>query len=100
MKLTLPRRRFLTAAIAGTTLLVGTSVTGPATTRGGNIEYLNLDPQLCDEKRCPIGNVTTSYYFDRDHLSVQGALRLMPSVQAALGKDRVPATSPTIMTKP
>ena len=71
-----------------------------ALTRGGNIEYLNLDPQLCDEKRCPIGNVTTSYYFDRDHLSVQGALRLMPSVQAALGKDRVPATSPTIMTKP
>lgn len=53
------------------------------------VEYLNLDPVLCNASRCPLGTPERAYYFDRDHLSALGALRLAPALEIAL--DGTPA---------
>ena len=49
------------------------------------IAFINFDPLLCDEERCPIGTATRSYYQDQSHLSGDGAARLVPAITQLLG---------------
>lgn len=49
-------------------------------------KIINYDDLLCEQGICPIGTNTLSYYFDDDHLSIQGAKRLTPSIRHLLSQ--------------
>lgn len=41
-----------------------------------NVTIIDPTPIMCNETHCPIGNKNESYYFDDDHLSIAGSLKL------------------------
>ncbi|WP_298807997.1 acyltransferase family protein [uncultured Psychrobacter sp.] len=41
-----------------------------------NITVIDPTATMCNKNNCPVGNEQTSYYFDDDHLSVSGNLKL------------------------
>lgn len=44
--------------------------------KDSSVTIINFDSDLCNEKNCPIGTSTESYYQDNNHLSAFGAARL------------------------
>lgn len=49
-----------------------------------NIGFFNFDNELCDSEYCTVGTKSTSYYFDDDHLSSDGAKKLIPKIEPLL----------------
>ena len=47
-------------------------------------EVITLDGHFCDERKCLIGNDEFSYYYDDNHLSVQGAMQANDSIVRSL----------------
>lgn len=45
-----------------------------------SLSVINPDSTFCDSQICLIGNPNESYYFDKDHISRNGALRLLPQL--------------------
>lgn len=50
------------------------------------LQVIDLTSRLCDAQHCLVGHEDRSFYFDDDHLSVTGALRLTKDVQALLAR--------------
>src|SRR5690606_15836138 len=44
-------------------------------------DYISTVDAFCTGEKCPVGTPEQSYYFDRDHLSKVGALKLAPLLQ-------------------
>ena len=51
-----------------------------------NIVVLNLDSELCQNNICPLMDNKKFLYFDDNHLSHDGSLRLLPKLQSILEK--------------
>lgn len=49
-----------------------------------NANFVTLNDILCDSNHCPLGSPETSYYMDKDHLSLIGAKKLVPKLQSLL----------------
>ncbi|WP_201582660.1 acyltransferase family protein [Psychrobacter jeotgali] len=41
-----------------------------------NINVIDPTAAMCNKDNCPVGDIESSYYFDNDHLSIVGSLRL------------------------
>ena len=50
----------------------------------GELTFMEIADLYCGESRCPIGGSSVSYYFDDDHLSIDGASRLEERIQDML----------------
>jgi len=50
-----------------------------------NLSILYTTDVYCDDK-CSVGTDKHSFYFDQDHVSVEGAKKLVPAIEAALQK--------------
>jgi peptidoglycan/LPS O-acetylase OafA/YrhL len=70
--------------------------------RHRGVLVVNLDPAYCDTAFCVIGDEFNSRYYNRDHLSLEGAQLALSSLRDALGtsapepapdKTRAPTTS-------
>jgi len=60
--------------------LLSDKITGPGT---ASVSYHDLTSDMCGEK-CPVGTLTTSYYADDDHLSVEGTKQIEANVSDLL----------------
>lgn len=49
-----------------------------------NLDVISLDFIFCSPEICPIGSVDASYYFDDNHLSLNGALLTVPALKRIL----------------
>jgi hypothetical protein len=50
------------------------------------IDIYDITNLFCDEAICPIGEKTRSFYYDSDHLSTHGALKLSNTIESILAK--------------
>jgi hypothetical protein len=46
------------------------------------IDIYNITNLFCDELLCPIGEKTGSFYYDNNHLSTFGALKLADTIES------------------
>ena len=46
------------------------------------IDIYDITNLFCDESICPIGEKTRSFYYDNDHLSTYGALKLFDTIES------------------
>jgi hypothetical protein len=51
------------------------------------INIYNITDLFCDEYLCPIGERDRSFYYDDDHLSIDGALKLEKVIEKILSKE-------------
>ena len=51
------------------------------------VNVYNLTDLFCDEYLCPIGDRDRSFYYDDDHLSINGALKLEKVIEKILSKE-------------
>jgi hypothetical protein len=49
------------------------------------VEVLDLDNVFCDTTWCAVGDKSSSYYIDQDHLSLEGSKKLEKSLLSILG---------------
>ena len=47
----------------------------------GRVDLIDPASVMCLELRCPVGTISASFYFDNDHLSINGAKRLSEILQ-------------------
>ena len=59
-----------------------------------NVQYRPLFQSICDERLCPLFEGQTLLYRDGDHLSWQGALKLVDTARDLLMKDVQSPASP------
>lgn len=50
------------------------------------VSLIELDQYFCDESKCAVGNESASFYFDEDHLSLEGSKRLVDPIREAINK--------------
>lgn len=55
-----------------------------AARRSGSVDTISMDDVFCDQAICPIGTSSTSFYFDDDHPSIDGARRGLKEISALL----------------
>jgi hypothetical protein len=51
-----------------------------------NVALLDFEKVLCDDEKCPVGNEAVSYYFDDDHLSLEGSKLIESDLRKGLCK--------------
>ena len=51
------------------------------------INIYNITDLFCDSYVCPIGEEDRSFYYDDDHLSIDGALKLEKIIDNILSKE-------------
>jgi peptidoglycan/LPS O-acetylase OafA/YrhL len=59
----------------------------------GQLNVVKVAPALCDDEVCPFGAADRSFYFDDNHLSVEGARQLVDTLEGALLQGRPPGRS-------
>ena len=52
------------------------------TTHENKIDVYNITNLFCDESICPVGDKAGSFYFDSDHLSTYGSLKLSNTIES------------------
>ena len=52
------------------------------TTHKNKIDVYNITNLFCDESICPVGDKAGSFYFDSDHLSTYGSLKLSNTIES------------------